>query len=109
MAKKITKKATKKAVKKAKPKVKRVLSKSEITLKNKQEYLNKKIKKAKLVFLDLSNLYPAPKDKEQFIKINGQKKKVKTFLNEALNETKRLGKEYNSITKKKGQAYKGKV
>ena len=42
MAKKITKKATKKAVKKAKPKVKRVLSKSEITLKNKQEYLNKK-------------------------------------------------------------------
>jgi len=102
------KKLTKKLVKKAKPKVKRQLSKTEISLKNKQEYISKKIKKAKAVFNDLSNIYPTPKDREAFIKIAGQKKKVKTFLNEALNETKGLAKEYNKITKKRIKLTKGK-
>jgi hypothetical protein len=108
MAKKPTKKAAKKAVKKTKPKVKRVLSKTEISLKNKQQQLTRKIKKAKETFTDLANLYPTPKDREAFIKIGGQKKKVKTFLNEALNGTKSLAKEYNKITKKRVKLTKGK-
>ena len=63
------KKATKKSVKKAKPKVKRVISPTERTLKNKQEYLSKKIKKARLTFNDLANLYPTPESREVFLKV----------------------------------------
>lgn len=108
MAKKQPKKPVKKAVKKAKPKVKRVLSKTEITLKNKQQSINRKIKKEKQTFQDLANLYPTPESRESFIKIGGVKKKVKTFLNASLNETKNLSKEYNKVTKKRIKLTKGK-
>lgn len=108
MAKKQLKKAVKKAVKKAKPKVKRVLSKTEISLKNKQQSINRKIKKERQTFQDLANLYPTPESRESFIKIGGVKKKVKTFLNASLNETKNLSKEYNKATKKRVKLTKGK-
>ena len=106
--KKPTKKPLKKAVKKAKPKVKRVLSKTEVTLKNRQEYIARKIRKEKKTFNDLANLYPTPESREAFIKIGGEKKKVKTFLNASLNETKNLSKEYNKVTKKRVKLTKGK-
>lgn len=106
--KKPVKKAVKKTVKKAKPKVKRVLSKTEISLKNKQQYINKKIKKERQTFQDLANLYPTPESRESFIKIGREKKKVKTFINASLNETKNLSKEYNKLTKKRIKLTKGK-
>ena len=103
-----SKKAPKKTVKKAKPKVKRVLSKTEISLKNKQNAINRKIKKERQTFQDLANLYPTPESREAFIKIKGVKKKVKTFLNASLNETKNLSKEYNKVTKRRVKLTKGK-
>ena len=106
--KKPVKKAVKNTVKKAKPKVKRVLSKTEISLKNKQQSINRKIKKERQTFQDLANLYPTPESRESFIKIGGVKKKVKTFLNASLNETKNLSKEYNKLTKKRIKLTKGK-
>lgn len=95
--------ATKKSAKKTKPK-KRVLSKTEVSYKNKQYRISRKLGEN----LKLYNELISESNQSKKIDFEGKKTKIRTAVNKVLRRANKLGNELDAVTKKRVRLTRGK-